>query len=74
MNTPDIAIPILPSRSLVRTLAFYQRLGFTGEVHAASNSYAILTRGSAEIHFFAHPELNPAESFEGCNIRLCQPT
>lgn len=69
MQPPDLAIPILPSRSLNDTLAFYQRLGFGGHIHSHGN-YAILTRGTVELHFFTHSELNPAESFAGCYIRV----
>lgn len=69
--TVDRAIPILPSRSLAATLAFYRRLGFAGEVHSASDGgYAILTRGDVELHFFAHPALRPAESHAGCYVRV----
>lgn len=70
MERTDIAIPILPSRSLKRTLAFFERLGFTGEILGAADDYAILTRGELEIHFFVHTELVPSESFAGCYIRL----
>lgn len=67
----DRAIPTLPSRSLAATLAFYHRLGFAGAVHAASGGgYAILTRGDVELHFFAHPALEPAESHAGCYVRV----
>ncbi len=69
MQLTDIAIPILPSRSLSATLDFYRRLGFEGEVHPHGN-YAILNRGSVEIHFFGHPELVPAESITGCYLRV----
>ena len=65
----DIAIPILPSRSLNDTLAFFGRLGFNGEIHKHGN-YAILTRGNVELHFFTHPELRPTESSAGCYIRV----
>jgi len=41
MQRTDIAIPILPSRSLQKTLDFYRRLGFVGDVHPHGN-YAIL--------------------------------
>lgn len=61
-------IPILPSRSLLRTIDFYRKLGFNGEV--VGDGYAILTRGSIELHFFAHPELKPEECYSGCYIRL----
>lgn len=66
----DLAIPILPSRSLDETLAFYGRLGFEGKTCGAGNSYAILTRGAVELHFFLHRELRPAESCAGCYIRV----
>lgn len=65
----DIAIPTLPSRSLDDTLAFYRRLGFEGRIHG-HGGYAVLERGTVELHFFAHPELQPAESSAGCYIRV----
>lgn len=68
MERHDIAIPILPSRSLGDTIAFFQRLGFEG--HLAGDAYAILTRGGLELHFFHHPDLRPAESHAGCYIRV----
>lgn len=69
MNPQDIAIPILPSRSLKDTLAFYQRLGFDGTIHTHGD-YAILTRGAVELHFFTHRELRPSESIAGCYLRV----
>lgn len=68
MQPHDLAIPILPSRSLDKTVAFYGRLGFEGEVVAAD--YAIVTQGPVEIHFFAHAGLRPEESFAGCYVRV----
>ena len=73
MSTPkrdDIAIPTLPSRSVRDTLAFYRRLGFEGEILGDGDPYAILRRGTVELHFFAHDELRPAESSAGCYIRV----
>jgi catechol 2,3-dioxygenase-like lactoylglutathione lyase family enzyme len=69
MQQSDIAIPILPSRALNETLAFYRRLGFEGRVHSHGD-YAILVRGSVELHFFTHCELIPAESSAMCYIRV----
>lgn len=66
----DLAIPTLPSRSLPGTLAFYARLGFEGEIMGANDDYAILTRGTLELHFFRHTTLNPAESWAGCYLRV----
>jgi catechol 2,3-dioxygenase-like lactoylglutathione lyase family enzyme len=70
MHQYDIAIPTLPSRSLNDTLAFYGRLGFDGRIMGAGDSYAILQRGTVELHFFIHSDLLPAESSFGCYIRV----
>lgn len=70
MKSSDLAIPILPSRSLPSTLGFYRRLGFEGEILGEGDSYAILTRGDLEVHFFLHAELVPAESWAGCYLRV----
>jgi catechol 2,3-dioxygenase-like lactoylglutathione lyase family enzyme len=70
MKRTDLAIPILPSLSLSRTLSFYARLGFSGKVLGEGDAYAIVTRGEIEIHFFLHPELRPAESIAGCYIKV----
>ena len=69
MQQSDIAIPILPSRSVNDTVAFFRRLGFEGNVHGHGD-YAILTRGTVELHFFTHHELRPAESSAMCYIRV----
>ncbi|MCU0753506.1 MAG: VOC family protein [Xanthomonadales bacterium] len=66
----DLAIPILPSRSIRATLDFYRALGFEGDAHASDAAYAILTRGTLELHFFHHPTLIPAESDAGCYLRV----
>lgn len=70
MQPLDLAIPVLPSRSIAATVAFYARLGFEGGAHASDGGYAILRRGPVELHFFAHPALRPAESSAGCYIRV----
>lgn len=70
MNPVDIAIPILPSRSIVKTAAFYKAMGFEGGPHEHDSNYAILRRGSIEIHFFTHPELKPEDSWAGCYLRV----
>lgn len=70
MQACNLAIPILPSRSVDATVAFYQRLGFEGGPHSSDSSYAILRRGAVELHFFTHTELVPADSSAGCYIRV----
>ena len=70
MQQTDLAIPTLPSRSVRDTLAFYRRLGFAGEILGVGDSYAILRRGTLELHFFRNAELRPAESSAGCYLRV----
>lgn len=69
MPDTDQSIPVLPSRSLPRTIAFYEKLGFEGEL-LAGGTYAILTRGALEMHFFPHPTLVPEECYAGCYMRV----
>ena len=69
MHQHDLAIPILPSRSLEDTLAFYRRLGFDGQIHGHGD-YAIVTRAALELHFYTHRELRPAESSAMCYLRV----
>ncbi|NIK02792.1 bleomycin resistance protein [Xanthomonas cannabis] len=69
-NAADQTIPILPSRAIAQTLAFYRRLGFEGDAHPHDAGYAILRRGAAELHFFAHPDLDPAACYAGCYLRV----
>jgi len=70
MEVHDLAIPILPCRSVAATTEFYRRLGFEGGAHEFDRDYAILRRGQVELHFFTHRDLVPAESFAGCYIRV----
>ena len=70
MQPSDLAIPTLPCRSVSATVEFYKRLGFEGGAHESNSRYAILRRGSIELHFFTHEELEPAESSAGCYIRV----
>ncbi len=69
MQAIDKSIPVLPSRSLPRTIAFYERLGFAGRL-LASDTYAILSRGELELHLFPHPTLEPEECYAGCYMRV----
>lgn len=72
----DTAVPILPSRDLAETATFYGRLGFElASRHPAEGtpSYQIMRRGTVELHFFAHPELNPAASDFMAYIRADDP-
>lgn len=64
-------IPILPSRSLAVTEAFYGTLGFT-TVNVYPN-YLLLVRDGCELHFFLHPELDPLANDHGAYIRIAGP-
>lgn len=68
MPAQDQAIPILPSRSLPATLSFYRALGFDGDI--IGDHYAIVERGTLELHFFLHTQLDPASSAFGCYLRV----
>ena len=50
------AAPILPSRDLRESLAFYERLGFENRGAPPEEwNYMILGRGSIELHFLGKP-------------------
>lgn len=66
----DVAIPQLPSRSLPRTLAFYRRLGFEGRTVGPAGDYAIVERGTLELHFFLHEALVAERSAFSCYLRV----
>lgn len=70
MQPYDLAIPTLPCRSMSATVAFYKRLGFDGGAHDFNSEYAIMRRGTIELHFFTHEELVPSDSSAGCYIRV----
>ncbi len=70
MSPSDCAIPTLPSRSISATVAFYERLGFAADLPRGGGPYAILTRGTVELHFFGYPDLDPSASSAGCYIRV----
>ncbi|MBV6863576.1 bleomycin resistance protein [Xanthomonas euvesicatoria] len=70
INVETQTIPTLPSRSIPQTVAFYRQLGFVGDAHPHDAGYAILRRGDGELHFFAHPDLDPAGCYAGCYIRV----
>jgi catechol 2,3-dioxygenase-like lactoylglutathione lyase family enzyme len=65
----DVAIPILPSRNLENTVEFYRRLGFDGFVHS-HGGYAILIRGTLELHFFLYRQVVPEKSASCCYLRV----
>ncbi len=63
--TDEYAVPLLPSRDLDRTMAFYERLGFAVR-RDAHEPYLIARRGGWELHFFHFPDLDPTTSSFMC--------
>ncbi|HEX5467516.1 MAG TPA: VOC family protein [Gaiellaceae bacterium] len=70
--TPDeYAVPILPSRNLEESLAFYERLGF--ELVGApieKYRYLIVRRGAVELHFWDAPDVDPLTTDASCYIHV----
>lgn len=64
----DHATPNLPSRDFEATSQFFQRLGF--KQGWRDDGWMILTLGGITLEFFPHPDLNPAESWFSCCLRL----
>ena len=65
------AVPILPSRDLGETLAFYERLGFEdrGSGSWQDWNYLIIGRGETWwLHFFGMPEIDPLTTIAGCYL------
>ena len=65
------AIPVLPSRDLDETVAFWGLLGFELVFEQEDpDPYAILAWGAVELHFFGHSGVEPAGSLAGCYLRV----
>ena len=60
--------PILPSRDLALSEAFWSKLGFT-TIYKDLSAYLLLKREGAEVHFFLHPTLDPASNYAGGYLR-----
>lgn len=60
-------VPILPSRDLQETLAFYERLGFENRGAPPEQwDYLIIGRGGLELHFYAEPSVDPLSTATSC--------
>ena len=60
--------PILPARDIPATEAFWQRMGFVTE-YRDDAEYLLMKRDGAEVHFFHHPDKNPATNDHGAYLR-----
>jgi hypothetical protein len=61
------AVPVLPSRDLGETLAFYTALGFES-LGEERWDYLILGRGSVRLHFALQPDVDPLATASSCYV------
>ena len=65
----EVAVPILPSRDLRETLAFYEALGFENRVAPPDEwDYLIVGRGDVWLHFHAAPQVDPLTPAASCYV------
>jgi len=67
----DRATPNLPARDFDETAQFYEALGFSQTWR--DRAWMILTRGSLQLEFFPHPDLDPSASWFSAYLRLSDP-
>ncbi|MFE5408925.1 bleomycin resistance protein [Microbacterium sp. NPDC056569] len=61
------AVPILLSRDLAETLAFFERLGFENRGAPPEEwRYLIIGRGAIELHFTEDPSVDPLTTASMC--------
>jgi hypothetical protein len=63
------SIPVLPARHIPSTVELFDQLGFDVRLDE-TNEYAIVRRGSIELHFTASPALDPWTSNGMAFVRL----
>jgi len=61
--------PILPSRDIDATEAFYRALGFLTVYKDNDPGYLLLKRDGAEVHFFWSADHDPKKSDHGAYLR-----
>jgi catechol 2,3-dioxygenase-like lactoylglutathione lyase family enzyme len=65
----EYAVPILPSRDLRETLAFYERLGFENRGAPPEEwNYLIIGRGGIQLHFYGEPDVDPLTTSASCYL------
>jgi catechol 2,3-dioxygenase-like lactoylglutathione lyase family enzyme len=63
------AVPILLSRDLRETLAFFETLGFENRGAPPEEwRYLIIGRGTAELHFIEDPSVDPLRTSSMCYL------
>jgi catechol 2,3-dioxygenase-like lactoylglutathione lyase family enzyme len=67
----ESAVPILPSKNLRETLAFYERLGFENRGAPPEQwDYLIIGRGGIELQFYGDPNVDPLTTAAMCYVRV----
>lgn len=62
-------MPILPSRDLLETLAFYKAIGFENRGAPPEEwDYLILGRGALILHFYAEHGVDPLRTAASCYV------
>ncbi|MFY0407819.1 bleomycin resistance protein [Solicola sp. PLA-1-18] len=65
----ESSVPILPSRDLDETLAFYEALGFESRGAPPEQwGYVIVARGDLWLHFFSMPDVDPLSTASSCYL------
>jgi hypothetical protein len=66
---PEFAVPIMPSKDLDATLAFYERLGFENAGARPSEwNYLIIRRGTVQLHFYGDSDVDPLTTSSSCYV------
>jgi len=69
--TPSaVVVATLPVSDLLRSVAWYQRLGFTALSVWEEDDYAILEFRGSELHLAANAEIAGTPSWSGCYLRV----
>lgn len=63
--------PIFPCQSIKEQVSFYESLGFkTIQVYTRPHSYAVVSYGSLELHFYGTKRILPNENPQMCYIEV----
>ena len=65
-----VVVATLPVSDLLRSVAWYQRLGFTALSVWEADDYAILEFRGSELHLAANVEITGTPSWSGCYLRV----
>ena len=70
----EVTIPILPSRDLDDSIAFYAALGFERTYRQSRpNAYAVVAREDIQIHLFGLEDFDPEKSYGSVIVAVPDP-